>query len=341
MMNENINKILLSLLLVITMTTQAQQPVASASLDTNSMLIGDQIGFNLQLQLPQTTPFRWPVFTDTLTADIEIIHRGTIDTTRMANGMLRIDQKLTITVFDSGYYVIPPVSFATGAALDTIAETEPFLLNVFTVSVDTTQAIKPIKGPIAAPLTFAELFPWILLIVAVLLIGAALFYYYKKRKKKQPVVFARPKPKIPPHRWALDELEKLRNEKLWQKNLIKLYHSRLTEIVRQYLDDRFGIMAPEMTSQEIMQAAYDINLPDKNLRELQQILELADLVKFAKYTPIPGENSQSMQQATDFVKDTAPASGNKTEKMNGSNEYTKEAIAEAAPTVTRNESYAQ
>ncbi|MDD3132165.1 MAG: LPXTG cell wall anchor domain-containing protein, partial [Bacteroidales bacterium] len=210
-----------------------------------------------------------------------------------------------------------------------------------TVAVDTTQAIKPIKGPIAAPLTFAELFPWILLIVAVLLIGAALFYYYKKRKKKQPVVFARPKPKIPPHRWALDELEKLRNEKLWQKNLIKLYHSRLTEIVRQYLDDRFGIMAPEMTSQEIMQAAYDINLPDKNLRELQQILELADLVKFAKYTPIPGENSQSMQQATDFVKDTAPASGNKTEKMNGSNEYTKEAIAEAAPTVTRNESYAQ
>ncbi len=335
MMNRNINKILLALLLVFQMAAQAQQPVASASLDTNSMLIGDQVDFNLQLQLPQNTPFRWPVFADTLTADIEIVNRGTVDTTRMANGMLRIDQKLTITAFDSGYYVIPPIGFAVGAELDTMAETEPFLLTVFTVAVDTEQAIKPIKGPIGAPLTFAEMFPWILLVLALLLITAGLIYFNKKRKKKEPIVLARPKPKVPPHRWALEELEKLRNEKLWQKSLIKLYHSRLTDIVRQYLDDQFNIMAPEMTSQEIMQAAYYINFPDKNLRELQQILELADLVKFAKYTPQPGEHTQSMQQAADFVKDTTPVSGNKLEKTNGSNENTKEITAEVDPVVTR------
>ncbi|NCA84471.1 MAG: hypothetical protein EOM83_02740 [Clostridia bacterium] len=327
MMNKNFNIILLALLLMLSLTAKTQQPVASASLDTNSMLIGDQIGFNLQLQLPQNMPFRWPLFADTLTGEIEIVNRGAIDTTRLDNGMLLISQKLTITAFDSGYYVVPPISFAIGAAMDSAVETEPFLLNVFSVAVDTTQTIKPIKGPIEAPLTFAELLPWILLVLAVLLITAALFYYYKKRKKKQPVVLARPKPKVPPHRWALDELEKLRNEKLWQKDLVKHYHSRLSDIIRQYLDDQFAIMAPEMTTPEIMQAAYKIKLSDKNLRALQQILEMADLVKFAKYKPAPDEHNRSMTQAVDFVKDTSPAAGNKTDKMNGSIENTEDTAA--------------
>lgn len=320
---------------MLALTAQSQQPVASASLDTNSMLIGDQTGFNLQLLLPQNMPFRWPVFADTLTGEIEIVKRGTIDTTRLDNGMLRIDQKLTITAFDSGYYVIPPIHFTVGVAMDSMVETEPYLLNVFTVAVDTAQAIKPIKGPIEAPLTFAEMLPWILLLLAVLLIAAGIFYYYKKKKKKQPLVLARPKPKIPPHRWALDELEKLRNEKLWQKDLVKLYHSRVSEIVRLYLDEQFTIMAPEMTTPEIMQAANRIHLSDKNLRELQQILELADLVKFAKYKPAPDEHNRSMVQAVDFVKDTSPTAANKTEKASITNENTQEATAEAAPTVTR------
>jgi hypothetical protein len=324
MMIKNINKILLALLLLMSLSIKAQQPIASAWLDTNSILIGDQTGFNLQLQLPQNMPFRWPLFADTLTGEIEIVNRGAIDTTRLDNGMMRIGQKLTITVFDSGYYVVPPISFTIGNAMDSAVETEPFLLNVFSVAVDTTQAIKPIKGPIEAPLTLAELLPWILLLLAALLITVGIIYYYKKRKKKQPVVLARPKPKVPPHRWALDELEKLRNEKLWQKDLVKHYHSRLTDIVRQYLDDRFTIMAPEMTTPEIMQAAYKIRLNDKNLRELQQILEMADLVKFAKYKPMPDEHNRSMTQAVDFVKDTSPVAGNKTDKMNGSIENTED-----------------
>ena len=331
MMNRNINKILLVLLLMLSLTAKSQQPVASASLDTNSMLIGDQIGFNLQLQLPQDMPFRWPVFADTLTGEIEIVKRGTIDTTRLDNGMMRIDQKLTITAFDSGYYVVPPISFVVGTALDSTLETEPYLLNVFPVAVDTTQAIKPIKGPIEAPLTFIELLPWILLLLVVLVIAAGLFYYYKKRKKKQPVVLARPKLKVPPHRWALEELEKLRNEKLWQKDLVKHYHSRLTDIIRQYLDERFAIPAQEMTTPEIMQATYGIHLADKNLRELQQLLEMADLVKFAKYKPAPDEHNRSMVQAVDFVKETSPAAGAKTDKTNVTNENTKEDSTTSSP----------
>ncbi len=300
----------------------SQQVKAEAWLDTTDILVGDQVGFHLGLTIPENYHFRWPVLNDTLTGHVEIVKKSTPDTLIAENGMMNIVQQLTLTAFDSGYYVIPPIKFGFTPKGDTLLqeiETEPYLLNVFTVAVDTTKGIKPIKGPMDAPYTFAEVLPWILLALAVFLIAGFVIYYFIKREQKVPLFSPRPRPKLPPHRVALDALEQLKNEKIWQKGRDKEYHTRLTDIIRVYLEDRFGVAAVEMTTPEILDSANkNADIGKDNINLLADILELADLVKFAKYKPQPSENEKVMVQAFEFVQNTLPAEA-RPEKQNQEN----------------------
>ena len=109
------------------------------------------------------------------------------------------------------------------------------LLAVHTVKVDTTQAIKPIKGPLNVPITFKEVLPFILATLIVIGMIISLVWYLKKRKKQEPVFRLKPRVVLQPHEKALQELEKLRVKKLWQEGKIKEYHSELTEILRKYI----------------------------------------------------------------------------------------------------------
>ncbi|OYT14265.1 MAG: hypothetical protein B6I19_00795 [Bacteroidetes bacterium 4572_114] len=299
--------ILLIIILLLAKPVISQDVKADAKLDTNVILVGDQIGFRIELALPENYNFSWPVFDDTLTGDIEIVKKSKVDTTATNNGLMNIRQDFTITSFDSGYYLIPPISFKYGIAGGTLSdqvETEPYLLNVFTVEVDTTKSFMPIKGPMEAPYTFAEIFPWILLAIAILLIAGLTIYFLVKKEKNIPLFAPRPKPKLPPHTVALDALDKLKNEKLWQQGHVKKYHTRLTEIVRIYIEDSMEVRAVEMTSPEILGAIGQTGLDKKDIGPLKEILELADLVKFAKFKPQPSENGDSLERAYDFVKRT-------------------------------------
>lgn len=297
----------LAILLILSGATgYSQQVSVDAQLDTNQIDIGDQVDFKIRLQIPEDEPFLWPQIGDTLPEDIEVIQRSEIDTTNLGDGYMNIEQILKLTVFDSGYYVIRPLEFLYGQDYDSSIETEPYLLNVFTVEVDTAAAIKPIKGPIAAPLTLAEILPWILSGVVVLLAGAFLIYYLSKRKKQQPLVFKRPKPKLPPYRIALDELEKLKLQKLWQRDQIKAYHSGISDILRIYIEGMYNFSAMEMTTWEIIRSFAGAKIEHTNLEKLREILELADLVKFAKLKPLPEENENSLEAAVMFVKRTMP-----------------------------------
>ena len=285
----------------------AQQAKVEAKLDTNILLVGDQTGFRLGLIIPENFSFIWPVFGDTLVDNVEIVNKTAVDTLAIDNGLITIGQDFTITAFDSGYYIIPPIKFYYGPddnSLINQIETEPYLLNVFTVSVDTTQTIKPIKGPMAAPYTFAEIYPWVLLALAILLIAGFTIYFLVKKEKHIPLFTPKPKPKLPPHIIALDALEKLRDEKIWQQGHIKEFHSRLTDIIRNYIEDSRDVRAVEMTTPEILDSIKKTDLSKKDIELLSEILELADLVKFAKFKAQPSENEQSMDWAFDFVKHT-------------------------------------
>src|SRR5476651_1196295 len=129
-------------------------------------------------------------------------------------------------------------------------------------------------------------------------------YFIKKRRKKIEEAKPEFKPFIPPDVEAINQLNALREQKLWQKDQIKEYHSELTEVIRQYLEKRYGIKAHEQTSDEIFAALRYMDIEDDSRNQLRQILLLADLAKFAKQKPLPAENEQSMENAIAFVMHT-------------------------------------
>lgn len=289
------------------------QTDATVSLDTNTILVGDQINLHLTITAPKGTEIQWPKLNDTIIAEIEILEKSKIDSSFSSDkSKITLHQTLKITSFDSGYYAIPPFRFnykKQGDQFVQYAETQAVLLSVHTIPVDTAKEIRDIKKPIAAPFTFREALPWI--IGLLLLAGSVYFimYYMKKRKKAEPVFRAPVKIKFPPHQIALDALENLRNKKLWQSGQIKDYHTELTDIIRDYIYGKFAIHAPELTSDEILNALNYTATNEQARHKLGQTFVVADLVKFAKMQPMPMEHDASLSHAIEFVKETMFLSG--------------------------------
>jgi hypothetical protein len=284
------------------------QAGATVTLDTNTIRIGDQINLHLTFTGPKEASVKWPLLNDTIISEIEILEKSKIDSVLSSDkSKITLHQILKITSFDSGYYAIPPFRFEfrkPGEPISQVAETEAVLLSVHTVPVDLSKEIRDIKEPIRASFTFSEALPWI--IGLLLLAGSVYFimYYLKKRKKAEPVFRMPVKIKLPPHQLALDALEALRNKKLWQSGQVKEYHTELTDIIRDYIFNKFAIHAPELTSDEIL-SALNFTATDPHARQmLSQAFVVADLVKFAKMQPLPMEHDASLNNAIDFVKAT-------------------------------------
>lgn len=286
----------------------AQDVNSIVEVDTNDILIGDHINLSIFLKAGKEDEISWPNYIDTITEGIDIIDKSDLDTTFESDGNI-YSQQMTLTIFDSGYYFIPPIRFYYKRPGDTnryFVESDPIPIVVNTLEVDTSKVIKDIKAPLRAPLTFKEILPWILISLAVIIVIAFVVYYLRRRKQKKPLFQIRPKPKLPPHKKALEALEKLKNEKLWQSGLDKEYQSRLTDIVRLYIEESFNVQAVEMTTGEIMQAMKNVSISDQSKQKLEEILIMADFVKFAKLKPLPLEHDQSYNNSVAFVKETMP-----------------------------------
>ena len=289
--------------------------VAIAKIDTNAILIGEHAQISIEVRFQAGRNIDWPLIPDTITKQIEIIERSGIDTSVTTDGNIKILKQIyTVTSFDSGYFVIPPFRFCFTGDTVNYSETEPLLLSVFTVKVDTSLAIKDIKSPLGVPFSISEVLPYAIpALIAVALIILGIYLYKKYRKKPEKIIIR--KPKIPPHITALRELEKLENEKLWQQNKIKLYHSMLTEIVRSYIEHRFNVVAMELTTAETIQCLKNVDLNGEINEKLKQLLYLADMVKFAKAKPIASEHELSFKNAVDFVKETIPVERMKSKEI--------------------------
>jgi len=280
---------------------------ASARLDTNIILLGDQIGLHLELQIPNNHNFSFPLFTDTITKNIEVIESGKIDTLIQGSEWI-ITQRLIITSFDSGFHVLPPIPFLYHTIGDTnmmLAESYPLLLEVRKVEIDAASDIMDIKDIMKAPWTFAEIWPYLLGVVLLGLIIFTIIYLIKNRHKKN-IFFPASKPALPPHIEALKALEELKKKKLWQNNFIKDYYTGLTDIIRIYIERTSEISAMEMTSDEIISALRKHALEDALIENLKVVFTTADLVKFAKHSPLSNEHDTCFQKCLEYVKLTAP-----------------------------------
>lgn len=276
------------------------------ALEHDSIWLGDQIKLLIVVEQPAATKIEFPQLPDSI-QKIEILNKSKIDTSKLDGTRIQLKQTYLVTCFDSGAHYIPPFKFNVKRALSV----DPLMSNDLTLfvkfpPVNLKKGPADIKKPFSAPVTLKEIAPWLL---GIILIGAIVFlviYAISRIKRNKPLFVRPPKPKLPPHVLALQELDKLKSEELWQHEKVKDYYTRLTDIVRVYIEDRFTIAAMEQTTFEILSDFKNKKslIDKKSFTELKEILELADFVKFAKLTPLPDENHKMLSNAYLFVKET-------------------------------------
>ena len=277
----------------------------TAILDTNSILIGDQIKLNISLELEENESYNWPKFTDTVFNKVEILKRGKIIEIKTETTKI-FSQQLTITSFDSGSYYIPPFVFNENK------KTNGLLLNVNTILLTDSSGMADISLPIKGTeedFTEEELAEmrqekWnvFFMIIAALLLCALVYYLIKKYKKDG--VILKPKKIIAAHITALNKLQNLNKQKLWQKGELKEYYSEISTIIREYTELRFGFNALELPTSDILLKLTQIKIEKETIQNIETILKRSDNIKYAKGFSIEEENKQTMNLSVDFIKKT-------------------------------------
>jgi hypothetical protein len=300
-------KLIISIFLFISIISSSigQEVKVNSSFDSTRIFIGDQIKFTITVDKPSDLKLTIPLLKDTLCKNIEILSGPRSDSSSIQNGRIRIIQKYLITSFDSGLYQVSPV-FVEAKNVDGLKRfysdyTRLKVIRVKIAPADTTAKIFDIIKPYKAPVTIGEVLPWLLIASLFCAATWAAVRFIRKLKKSKTGV-----EKIiatdPAHVIAFRELEKLKDEKLWEKGEIKKYYTKLTEILRQYLENRFSVFSLELTTAETLETLLKTGFKkDGSFKNLKTVLTGADLVKFAKYTPVPSENESQFQNSWNFV----------------------------------------
>lgn len=215
----------------------------------------------------------------------------------------------TATFWDLGFFELfhPRMAFDTSAL-------RPKVMNLETPTVfvtapldiknpDTTSVILPIKDIIVSEKTWKDYIKSGLYILTALLIAALLFFFFRKKKPEETTVVVA-KPKEPAHVIALSKLDLLAKDEAWKKGKVKEYQTDLTYTIREYLENRYEINALESTTDEITQTLKQHNFSQEHESDLKEILQIADLVKFAKAKPTEDLNESFLVKAKEFVIDT-------------------------------------
>lgn len=283
---------------------------AKISLDRSSMRIGEQTVLHLYFtyQNPNGTALIvWPTYEGNLTDDVEIVKQSldeeiVLDST---TATFQREQKLVITAFEEGKYVIPSQQIKLG---DSTYYTNSLDLMIETVEVDTSKGIFDIKPIYTLQYPLSERISdwvksnwnWIILVI-VLILGFFIWRYFWKKPVQEVEV---EEEIIPAHILALDALKKLLVEEGWKTKEKKLYYSELTDTIRTYLENRFSIHAMEKTTREIITDLKSASISESDKEYLKMILREADMVKFAKFTPSEEDAYAYLNKSIDFVNRT-------------------------------------
>lgn len=296
----------LVLLLQVSAAT-AQNVILNAKLDTFAMRIGEQTRARLELSIDSGYNVVLPELEkEKLVEGIEVLESKEYSQ-NIDGGRKNYIQEYLITSFDSTRYEIPP--FEVVVDKDTFASNR-LILDVYSVEIDTAN-INNIAGPaevVDVQLTWEEVRDAIYLAIILILVAVALVMTTISLIKNKPIIrIVKVKPKLPSHVIAINRIDEIRNnESLSAEGNEKEYYTQLTDVLREYMHDRFGIDAQEMTTSEIIDEL--LKIKDKeSIKELKEILEVADLVKFAKMKPDERENRLNMTNAIDFVNETKNA----------------------------------
>jgi len=286
---------------LLTVTLLYSQPVSvKVKTESSQYLIGDYVKLAVTVTSKPEARYSFPAIKDSL-APLEFISKDTVISKTLADGRNESEYHFTFAAYDSADFYIHSFTIPYTIAKDTgrySVKTDSLFITVRRIAVDTSAEIKDIKPPIKEP------FNWLLLLfivvgVALFIVAAYFIYkkYFKNRKKEivEPVIVKTP------YEIAYERLKSLEERKLWQAGEIKEYHSEITDIIRRYFEAVFHIPALEETSGEIIIHLKNANAPWAMIATTDEFLSNADMVKFAKFTPLPHINTAMMEQAYKII----------------------------------------
>lgn len=276
----------------------------------DTLLVGDQVEYGFVLDsLPMGVKVQVEDFAKNSNEVLTVVRNWKVDTLKVYSTKEEayrfytdIRGSVVLAIFDESVVTLNPIKLVRSDQEDTLVFNAPPSFVVKDVPIDTaTFVIHDIKGQITYPVTFAEVFPWVLggLFLIALVVFAIVFIKQHRRKVEQE------RQKDPPHIIALRSLEKYRGDKFWQPEKQKSFYSGVTDTLKSYIVSRFGVDAQEMTTAEVFDAlkgSKDIT-PDL-YGDTKELFETADFVKFAKYTAPDDYNAKVLPTAVRFVTDT-------------------------------------
>lgn len=293
-----------ALLTLLLTTTIAMGQTAAIRLDTTEIQLGGQTRLNLTFGLPvsPTEAIIWPAFTDTLTGQIEVISSSTIDTLT-SESRFELLQTLTITSFDTGYVVIPPIQFGLG---EQRFESNALLLHVVAPVVELMP--RDVKEIYEVEYTLVDWLidhlEWIVGGCILMLLSFWLIRRWRMRPRSVAVETEPVIERLPAAEEALNALNELERKELWQKGAVKEYQSELTDALRIYIERRYHVRTMERTTRQILADLRMMGVPGDAYNRLKATLQLADVVKFAKFIPEPEEHIAALENARFFVEQT-------------------------------------
>ena len=309
-MNKTIAKYIcrsLAVILVAFARSAAQAQVTVESrIDSTQILIGQQTTITLEVSADAGLPVELPRYDSLqqILPGVEVLNTSDPDTQYLNDRKrMTLTQRYLVTSFDSSLYYLPPMQVVVDGKT---YESNHLALKVLTIDIDTmaVDSIFPFKAEMRPPFSWDDWRPVIWLTIALLLLLAALIYVVVRLVTNKPIIRRiRLRQHVAPHKVAMQKIEQIKENKLVQSEDSKEYYTQLTDTLRQYISERFGFNAMELTSAEIIERLEAENDPDA-LRELRELFQTADLVKFAKYTTLINENDRNLVTAVDYINQT-------------------------------------
>ncbi|MCK5442969.1 MAG: hypothetical protein KAJ23_13855, partial [Maribacter sp.] len=284
------------------------KPIVTSEVDTTFIKIGDQINFKMIVEIDSTDVVIFPE--GQTFSPLETVAAFATDTTHKKD-RVTLQKIYALTQFDSGSYKLPSQRIEINGKG---YFTDSLQVNVATVPVDTlAQKMFDIKPLIQVEKSDAGLWKILLIILAILGLIGGLVYWFVLRKK--PLTEEEKEALLPPYDRALLELKKLDNSKYLIKDEYKQYYSELTDIVRSYLEEDVHVSALESTTNELinklemLKDAGELKLEDDTIKQFKNILQTADLVKFAKSKPptsVAHQDRKAVEQIVVKTHDAIP-----------------------------------
>lgn len=266
--------------------------------DSSNYLIGDYINLEYAIKHSSDIEIIFPSIKDSIKKLEWLEQKNPV--VKKDDGYVTSQYQFTFIGFDSGDVSISSLLIPYRKKNDTslsFVRSNSLVITVHTVAVDTAQEIRDVKNPLTVAYDYLTLLYWIFGAVACLLL---VYFIYKKFFSKKKAVTEK-KIILPDWQIALNELHELEERQLWQKGEVKEYHSRITEIIRNYFESRYDVLALEKTSGEIIEDLKKAADTQNILQITEEFLSNADMVKFAKFIPLPQINSDMMKQAIRII----------------------------------------